>query len=210
MPVSMKNVNIPKLAVLILLSALPAIAQQGNDAPRALTAADYARAEKWMPYNTSPLVFRSGVRPTWRADDRFWYRITTAEGSEFLLVDAAKRTKAPAFDHAKLAAAISAATGTTYEAHHLPFADFELSADGQTISFSIQRRRWKCDLVADKCSAAGTPSASGQRGRGGPANSILSPDKKRAAFIRDFNLWVRDAATGKETQLPTDGVKDFG
>jgi hypothetical protein len=39
---------------------------------------------------------------------------------------------------------------------------------------------------------------------------VTSPDKKRAAFIRDFNLWVRDVATGKETQLTTDGVKDFG
>ena len=205
----MKSRNILNLTVLILVIAFPVMTQQ-TDAPRPLTASDYARAEKWMPYNTNPLVFRSGVRPTWQADDRFWYRITTAEGSEFLLVDAAKGTRAPAFDHAKLAVALSAATGTTYDAHHLPFADFELSADGQTISFSIQRRRWKCDLVADKCSAEGTPPASGQRGRGGPANGILSPDKKRAAFIRDFNLWVRDAATGKETQLTTDGVKDFG
>src|SRR5256884_9672261 len=205
----MKSRNILNLTVLILVIAPPVMTQQ-TDAPHTLTASDYARAEKWMPYNTNPLVFRSGVRPTWQADDRFWYRITTAEGSEFLLVDAAKGTRAPAFDHAKLAVALSAATGTTYDAHHLPFADFELSADGQTISFSIQRRRWKCDLVADKCSAEGTPPASGQRGRGGPANSILSPDKKRAAFIRDFNLWVRDVATGKETQLTTDGVKDFG
>ncbi len=31
-----------------------------------------------------------------------------------------------------------------------------------------------------------------------------------AAFIRDWNLWVRDVASGKETQLTTDGVKDFG
>ena len=206
----MKSRNILNLTVLILLIAFPVMTQQ-TDAPRTLTASDYARAEKWMPYNTNPLVFRSGVRPTWQADDRFWYRITTAEGSEFLLVDTAKGTRAPAFDHAKLAVALSAATGTTYDAHRLPFTDFELSADGQTISFSIQRRRWKCDLVADKCSAEGTPPASGQRGRGGgPANDILSPDKKRAAFIRDFNLWVRDVATGKETQLTTDGVKDFG
>ncbi len=29
-------------------------------------------------------------------------------------------------------------------------------------------------------------------------------------FIRDYNLWVRDVATGNETQLTTDGVKDFG
>ena len=39
---------------------------------------------------------------------------------------------------------------------------------------------------------------------------VLSPDKKHAAFIRDSNLWVRDAATNKETALTTDGIKDFG
>jgi len=206
----MKSRNILNLTVLILVTAPPVMTQQ-TDPPRTLTPSDYARAEKWMPYNTSPLVFRSGVRPTWVADERFWYRITTPEGSEFLLVEAAKGTRAPVFDHAKLAAALSTATGTSYDAHHLPFTDFDLSADGQTISFNIQRRRWKCDLVADKCGAEGTASASGQRGgRGGAANDILSPDKKRAAFIRDFNLWVRDVATGKETPLTTDGVKDFG
>src|SRR5437868_10601347 len=37
-----------------------------------------------------------------------------------------------------------------------------------------------------------------------------SPDGKRAAFIRNYNLWVRDVATGGETQLTTDGQKDFG
>ena len=36
------------------------------------------------------------------------------------------------------------------------------------------------------------------------------PTRKRAAFIRNFNLWVRDTATNAETQLTTDGVKDFG
>src|SRR5206468_6007616 len=48
----------------------------------------------------------------------------------------------------------------------------------------------------------------GRRGGGGSAG--VSPDGKRVAFIKDWNLWVRDVATGKETQLTTDGVKDFG
>ena len=128
------------------------------------------------------------------------------------MVDSARGTKTPAFDHAKLAAALSTAAGTAFDAHRLPFTDFELSADGQTISFAAQRRRWKCDLTAGKCEAAGAAPAPGQGagGRGGAGNSVMSPDKKRAAFIRDFNLWVRDVATGKETQLTTDGVKDFG
>ena len=39
---------------------------------------------------------------------------------------------------------------------------------------------------------------------------VISPDGKRTAFIKDYNLWVRDTAGGQETQLTTDGVKDFG
>ena len=76
----------------------------------------------------------------------------------------------------------------------------------------MRARRWKCDLQANQCSAEGNPPAGGQGGggRGGARNDAPSPDKKRTAFIRDFNLWVRDVATGKETQLTTDGVKDFG
>ena len=55
----------------------------------------------------------------------------------------------------------------------------------------------------------GKQCASGDR-RATPSNSVLSPDGKRAAFIRDYNLWVRDVATGTDKQLTTDGVKDFG
>ena len=41
-------------------------------------------------------------------------------------------------------------------------------------------------------------------------NTAPSPDGKLLAFIRDDNLWMREASSGKETQLTTDGVKDFG
>ena len=40
--------------------------------------------------------------------------------------------------------------------------------------------------------------------------SVLSPDGKKRVFIKNWNLWVRDEATKKETQLTTDGIKDFG
>jgi len=38
---------------------------------------------------------------------------------------------------------------------------------------------------------------------------VTSPDQKKGAFIRNDNLWVREVASGEETQLTTDGVKDF-
>jgi dipeptidyl-peptidase-4 len=47
-------------------------------------------------------------------------------------------------------------------------------------------------------------------GRRNFSNDITSPDGKKVAFIRDWNLWVRDVETKKEMQLTTDGIKDFG
>jgi dipeptidyl aminopeptidase/acylaminoacyl peptidase len=178
----------------------------------ALTAADYDRAARFMGFNTTPLVYRSGVRPTWLPDDRFWYRVTTADGSEFVLVDPAKKTKGPAFDHAKLASLLSSAANARYDANHLPFTQIDLSADGRTVSFDLARRHWNCDdqkcLSTDR---AGDAQGGGRGGRGGAARvDVPSPDGKRTAFIRDWNLWVRDVATGKETALTKDGVQDYG
>jgi len=51
------------------------------------------------------------------------------------------------------------------------------------------------------------PATFGRRGGG---NEITSPDGKKTAFIRDWNLWMRDVATKAETQLTKDGIKDFG
>jgi len=195
------------LPLLALSSGVCALAQQ-----RVFTSADYAQAEKFMGYNTTPLVLHGAVRANWLPDDRFWYRVTTAEGSEFVLTDAARGTRGPAFDHSKLAAALSAATGASYNAHNLPFMEFEFSDDRQSISFNVRARRWTCDLSAGKCTGDGNRERGGRGGRGGanPRNEVLSPDHKSAAFIRDFNLWVREVSSGKETQLTTDGVKDFG
>ena len=148
-----------------LLAGSAAFAQSAAEPPRALTAADYSRAEKFMTYNTTPLVFRSGVRPTWLPGDpadRFWYRVTTEKGVEVVLVDPTKAAKSP------------------------------------------------CDLPP--CKAAEREPAGGRGGGPGGAarNTDTSPDGKRTAFVRDWNLWVRDVASGRETQLTKDGVKDFG
>ena len=122
-----------------------------------LTAEDYARAEKMLSWNTSKLIDRSGVRANWLPDGRFWYRVFTPSGSEYVLVNPAK-------------------------------GEWKTSADQK--------------LLLD---GLATDGANNNRRRGG-----FSPDGKKAAFIRDWNLWVRDVKTKKETQLTKDGVKDFG
>lgn len=39
---------------------------------------------------------------------------------------------------------------------------------------------------------------------------ILSPDKTKAVFIKDWNLWVRNVVSGEEKQLTTDGIENYG
>ena len=192
------------ILVITFVVAAPLAAQPAAAPPRVLTTDDYARAERFMPYNTTPLVSNGSVRATWLPDGRFWYRNQIASGTEFILVDTARRTRGAAFDHARIATALSAAANKTYTATTLPFNQFTFTADGAGISFDADGRRWTCDLQGAACASAPRP-ASGRNG-----NEILSPDGTRAAFIRNDNLWVRETATGAETALTTDGVKDFG
>ncbi|HEY3383602.1 MAG TPA: DPP IV N-terminal domain-containing protein [Vicinamibacterales bacterium] len=179
------------------------------NAPRALNASDYARAEKFLGYSVNPLVLHGAVRATWLPGDRFWYRDTVENGAEFVLVDPAKGTKAPAFDHAKLAATLAVASKATCDATHLPFSQFEFTPDGQSITFTVQSVKWSCDVQGRSCSssrtAADTSGAAASR-----REERKSPDGKWAVFIRNDNLWVRDTATGAEKALTTDGVRDFG
>jgi dipeptidyl aminopeptidase/acylaminoacyl peptidase len=88
------------------------------------------------------------------------------------------------------------------------------------------KTRTVCTAAIADCPAASVPdaaAASGRGGRGGGGRGggagatssdgkplAISPDRTRGAFIRNWNLWIRDVATGQEKPLTTDGVKDFG
>jgi dipeptidyl aminopeptidase/acylaminoacyl peptidase len=190
------------ISVAVWLAPAPASAQQRP----VLTAQDYARAERFLSYNTQPLVDGSASQPNWLANDRFWYRVLTAQGSEYVLVDPARKTRSVAFDQAKLAAALSSASGKTYEANRLPFRDLSYSADGKTIAFAAAGKAWKYDVGSGQL----TPDAAPAKPYANAANEVVSPDGKLAAFIKDDNLWVRDTNTNQLTQLTTDGTKDYG
>jgi len=140
--------------------ALTVTASAQAQQPGVLTAKDYAHAESMLGYSAEQLVDRASVRPNWLPEDKFWYKVLTAQGSEFVLVDPVRGTRTVAADLKQL--------------------------------------------------GVDAPASGARGGRGGRTNEVLSPDGKKAAFIKDYNLWVRNVATGAETQLTTDGIKDYG
>ncbi|MCB0553313.1 MAG: DPP IV N-terminal domain-containing protein, partial [Phaeodactylibacter sp.] len=191
------------LAGLILFNTTYSAAAQTPYAPEALTAEDYARGEDALYAQTAPLVFRADIRPIWIDNFRFWYRNDIPEGREFILVDARKKTKERAFDHKKLADALTKASGAEYGPFNLPFSRFEFADDGEAIVFGAKGKQFTYHIRNGQCTAAPAPERAGR-------NTIVSPDGAKAAFIRDFNLWVKDLKSGEETQLTSDGVEDFG
>jgi dipeptidyl-peptidase 4 len=184
--------------------------------PRQYTDQDYANAERFMPYNMNPLAFKGQVKAQSLNDGRFWYKAVDDSGITYMVVDPAKRARGPAFDQQKVAAAINAASrgGLKVEARHLLLSDLAFSDGGRTLNFRGYGNSYRCDLGGTPLSCAEIASEEHDRPEAGHSEEhppmTLSPDKKLGAFIRDWNLWVRNLATGEETQLTTDGVKDYG
>ncbi|KAB2644978.1 MAG: prolyl oligopeptidase family serine peptidase [Verrucomicrobia bacterium] len=108
------------------------------------------------PSHAAGAVYRQKVTPNWFENNaRFWYRNDLRGGTrEFILVDAVKGTRQPAFDHAKLAAALAKAAGAEFQADKLPFETIEFVAGGKAVRFEAAKQAWELNLNSYECSKA--------------------------------------------------------
>lgn len=205
----------------LALSPIATIAQAPG---RTLTDADYRLAESRLSYMVNPLIAHTVTRPTFLPGNRLWYRDASPSRATFVLVDPTSKTVSPAFDHAALAKAILAAvpdaTPAPVSAHlhldALELADLDTTGHPRTLTFTVSGKKLRC-TVATPTAGTGTTTctpvsdAKDQPGtRRARAASVTSPNGTRAAFLRDWNLWLRDINSGTETQLTHDGIPDFG
>ncbi|MGC2301344.1 MAG: DPP IV N-terminal domain-containing protein [Acidobacteriaceae bacterium] len=167
------------------------------------------------------LVINLPEPPAWEdSSDTFVYRKTVDGGHEFVLVDAAAQTKQPAFDHEKLAAALSAASGEDYKAVTLPFQRFHFAADRAAMDFIVNGVRWHCDLHAWTCASSG-PLRPGDdeydgdddyddtpRAMNDPRKTQASPDGNWLAYVDNYNVWVRSKDGKQKIGLSEDGSED--
>ena len=162
-------------AALTTAAALPA---QG-------TAADYARADS-LTRRFQNLVVNVAERPTWLDASRFWYRKSVPGGNAFVLVDAKRASKSGAFDHARLAAGLNAASAQQYTAVTLPFTDFTF--DGTTaVKVAANGSQYSCTLSEYVCTRTGpAPLSSGNAGgRGGNPFFVADDDLTEVPWLQD-------------------------
>ncbi|HEX3878912.1 MAG TPA: DPP IV N-terminal domain-containing protein [Bryobacteraceae bacterium] len=197
--------NTPALVAIAALSTAALLFGQA-------TPEDYARSEglreAWM-YLTKNVADPA----RWLGDSKqFVYRKTVPGGFDFVIMDAETLQKKPAFDQARLAAALTKATGATYTAQRLPFTDAQFSGDQSAISFTFAESRWRCRLTDYMCAPAsfrtGQPRGFGVvRDLSVPADNTprRSPDGHWEAFVNNFNVAIRPAKGGAMAILSQDG-----
>ena len=162
------------VVVLCAAAAVPALWAQG-------TLADYQRGQE-LQAKARDLVVNAPGPINWIGDsDHFWYSRSVKGGSEFVLVDAAKRTKKLAFDQEKMAAAISSITGHKCTAYMLPFAPARIRPGARpvppgttapltfldsdkTIQFGVDASLYQCSVDQYICKKIGPipPPGSGR------------------------------------------------
>ena len=111
------------------------------------TRCDYERALNLRKI-TANKVFKQRVTAHWLAGNtKFWYRNDLAEEArEFILVNAETGIRQPAFEHERIAAALTQATGKEVKAWRLPIDKLKFTESGSVLQFTSDGKRWKCDL----------------------------------------------------------------
>src|SRR3954469_21482804 len=122
--------TLPVFALVLCLAA-PALAE-----PDRVTGANYPLAAKFSRDFINQLVRDATVFPTFIGKtDQFWYSVRTPNGTKYYRVDAAKKTKEPLFDVAKLAAQLSEAVQKPIDTDTLAITRVTVTDDGAKMRF---------------------------------------------------------------------------
>ncbi|MBW2507927.1 MAG: DPP IV N-terminal domain-containing protein, partial [Deltaproteobacteria bacterium] len=191
-------VSITIVATLLLTAPVAALAQG--------TIADYQRA-MGLRDRFDGLAVDVPEAADWIGETtRFWYRKSVVGGDEFVIFDATTQQKRPAFDHARIAAALSEGAEEPYSAVTLPFRTIEFVDNETAIEFPLEGTIWKCDLTSYVCESTGRAVRGGPGGRGqGNDEPRVSPDGAWEAFIDNFNVVVREPGSDELVRLSMDG-----
>jgi len=141
----------------------------------------------------------------------FWYETRTRKGKEFFIVDADKLAKDVAFDAEKLCSELTKLGGKEFKPYAIPYQKPEISDDLKYFRFQIDTACWEWDRFKNELKYTGKAKEEkpepywGETTDSDKGEPIQSPDKKFKAFTRNYNVFIKEMASGKEFQLSYDG-----
>ena len=168
------------------------------------TVAEYEAAAKHMDISLLGLVYNQVSESSFVNRNKLLYSTTNKNGQKFILVNATSKIKEVAFDHEKLAKILSLEIGQKIKATALPISDVSFTNDLKQLRFTAFEQKYSYNLEAYSISKVASRIKSTGK------NEHVSPNGKLAAYIANYNLWVRELDTDKKTQLTFNGKKDYG
>ncbi|WP_035141055.1 S9 family peptidase [Flavobacterium daejeonense] len=162
-------------------------------------------------------VFKSPKEFHWVNNTIFWYISNTKNGNEFLLVDAKQEKQIPAFNQERLAVSLSEILDKEIISKQLPIENLEFSKDFSHLVFTTDTLKISCDLKSYELSKIQGGYQKPQRRNAywgdrfdeQSKREVKSPDLLNVAFIKNYNLYIKNIKTQLETQLSYDGSKGF-
>ena len=193
----MKNISL----LFIYYFSITLVFAQEPYAPDQLTEEDYSQAENALSYNTFDKVRNLRISPIW-AGEKFIYLWDTEDGFEIISVNARNKDKSIVLTEEEIKNQLSEIMDES-SSNELPNV-YLTAFDGSDLNLRIGRGSYTYDLNTKLMSKL-EPKEIKQ-----VSYSSISPDKTKAVYIKDHNLWVQDLMTDQRTQLTFDGMEDFG
>ena len=199
----MKHSILKKIIAYSFLSVLLYSCSNAKE-QKQFTVAEYEAAAKYMNRDMYNGVHNKVSSSSFVNADKVLYSTTTKEGKKFVIATASSKTKEPAFNHDNLAKLLSKELNRDVKANALPLYEVSLTEDAKTLQFTTSGDAYEYQIAKNIVSKKNTAVSATLR------NENVSPNGKLAAYIDNFNLWVRDLETNKKTQLTFNGVQDYG
>jgi len=203
------------LCFVLLIANIQPLSGQG-------TKQDYQNAAT-LQQRTSGKVLNDRIEPQWIPESsRLWYRVHTTDGAwQFIYVDAEKGTRNLAFDHERLAAALTKELPQNFDSNKLPIEAIDVGDDGTvllnvanvSVSFDpktgtiTKREKMLPDSLQSRKASSRNPRQRDSR------SSQTSPDGNWTVELKEEGLVAvsKDRKTTKrfETKVPLQAIRVY-
>ena len=100
--------------------------------------ANFQLAERFTTEKMSKIVGSTFLRPNWLKDSNiFWYSYKTSNGTNYYIVDPAKKSKTPLFDNISMATQLTKLSNKPYTSDNSVIIDVALSILTYLFHFTI-------------------------------------------------------------------------
>ncbi len=169
---------------------------------------DDSRAKEMLPERLRMYAFHLSVIPHFLTSESFWYvqdiRVNESEDfgkKQFLQVNCTTGHIRELFDHERMARQLSKLLSKLIDPLYLPITDIS-QLDSKTITITVEEKCFRCHLFDDECCEENGIDIVAE-------HELVSPDGKWAAYVDNYNLYVRSLETGEKIQITQDGRKDY-